>query len=221
MLKRVSRCCLLFALAIAARLIAPGPACASSLTIDPQDANLMYDSYTGIQWLRLTQTDGMSYNQVTAAIVNPSSPLYGFTVASAAQAAQLYVDAGIPAGVTSENFTTNSPYAAAIADLTNKWGPYHDPGSDYYCVNAMLADDVGSQLHPEASAAYSATYHETIFGTGWWGQYPTETSPSVGTALIRSIPEPSTAALLAVALIGLYRFARRPSCPRRAAGGEG
>ena len=178
------RCALVVLSGCSFLLVASASAFAGTLTIDPLNPSLMDDSNTGLQWLNLTQTDGMSYNQVTAAIANPSSPLYGFHVASASQTQQLYVDAGIPANVTRQTYTISSPYAAAITNLTNMWGPYYQSNEDYYWAHAMVTDRIAGSYQEEATAAYGPTYNTTIFGNGWSGQLPTDWTLDVGTALI-------------------------------------
>jgi hypothetical protein len=203
------RCALVVLLSCAFLLVASASACANTLAINAQNPDLMDDSNTGLEWLNLTETDGMSYDQVTAAITNPSSPLYGFSVASASQTQQLYIDAGIPANVTSQNYTINSPYAAAITNLTNLWGPYYQANEDYYWANAMVTDHIAGSYQEEATAAYDPNYNTTIFGNGWFGLLPTGWTPDVGTALIRAVPEPGTLALLGIGAVSLLAYAWR------------
>ena len=79
----------------------------------PSDNLLVTDTVTGLQWLNLTQTAGMSYNNVTSDL---STTFSGFTLASADQVATFFADAGI---TIDTSFPGDYP---PIVNLLTQWG---------------------------------------------------------------------------------------------------
>jgi len=176
----------------AAMLVSSAPLRAGLiLTDDPSfGANtLTIDTSSGLAWLNVTLTVGMSYNQVLAATL-PGGEFQGFRYATAPEVLDLYNDAGIPGNGF---YPLSSPAVPSIQSLVSLVGvtftQYGNPGvigitgtaylpgvelsSSLYCT---MENGTTGYLVNGAPSGYGVTY-----GT-----------PTVGSWLVYSVPEPAS-----------------------------
>ena len=190
---------MLMALSARATLITgPDPAFgANSLTIDTQ---------TGLGWLNLGFTAGLSYNQVLADM-QPGGMFSGYTFATSQQVADLYADAGIGAP---GNYPLSTPVIASFISLIDPTGSINgEPG--FAAVSATSAG-AGVQEAPRISA------YDVIGGPNGTGEYlvsdgtgafsavygDNTSYPDLSSWLVTTVPEPG---VWSVAIAGLIAFA--------------
>lgn len=181
----------------------------------PGDGLLLNDSNTGLRWLNLTQTQGMSYNQVLSGTQNPSSSLYGFSFASSTQVGQLFEDGGIPAAVWNQ---WTSAYDGQVANLLSKWGTLYTTPDPIF-GNTLQSVAFTNSPNPEMSGTLlyanvildpnDSTSYQEIVRPDQAYMYPWESHAWAGSALLAPVPEPSTFVLLAVGGISLVANAWR------------
>jgi hypothetical protein len=90
---------------------------ANAALVDSGD--IMKDTSTGLQWLDLNQTAGLSYNSV-AAQLGPGGAYAGYSFATESQVNQLFADAGIPnVNVGMYGTAANLPGVTSLLSLWN------------------------------------------------------------------------------------------------------
>ena len=92
--------------------------CVNAVLVD--NGTFTTDTSTNLDWLDLTETTGYSYNQMLANFSDVNSKFYGFTYASQADLATLWVDAGYTGNFN--NYTSDINDRAVIAELFNLFG---------------------------------------------------------------------------------------------------
>jgi len=165
------------------------------LTGDPAfGANtLTIDTSSGLAWLNVTLTAGLSYNQVLAATL-PGGEFQGFRYATAPEVLTLYNDAGIPGRGF---YPLSSPAVPAIQSLVSLVGvtftQYGNPGvigitgADVLSGTSQLSSSLICTIEngttgylvtgvPSDATAYGVTYG----------------APTVGSWLVYSVPEPAS-----------------------------
>ena len=172
------------------------------------------DTGTGLDWLDLTATQGLSYNSVSGAL-----PAGGWHFATLANVSTLFTDAG---GTGPYNFSGGNGNAlvegAATSLLTSLMGdtsPFGLPGG------AGLTSDVDTSIggggpFPHFLAYYTDLPPTTDYLLVPFGSLDANTaSPSVGSFLIRNtkVPEPVTLSLFASGLAGAIGLRRRRKNP--------
>jgi hypothetical protein len=170
---------------------------------------LTIDTSSGLAWLNVTLTAGMSYNQVLAATL-PGGEFQGFRYATAPEVLALYNDAGIPGrGI----YPVSTPAAQSIRSLVSLVGvtftQYGNPGA---IGITGTVDSAGVEL---SSALYCTMENGTtgylVTGvpsdaTGYGVTYGT---PTVGSWLVYSVPEPASCCIVALSGLSLLLFRRR------------
>jgi hypothetical protein len=179
----------------------------------PGDNLLVTDPDTGFQWLKLTQTNGMSYNEVTS-----DSSFSGFTLASAEQVTTFFADAGI--AMIDTNFPGDY---APIVNLMDQWGILSvGVGPSYASMFrtttagpfALYNGIIWCTRDPNYGSSCAIPSWNAGPSTGW---QPDDRHSYMGFALCRPepsgvIPEPSTLiiwCLLAALGIGVAGWRRR------------
>ena len=168
------------------------------------------DTGTGLDWLDLTATQGLSYNSVLS-----SMPAGGWQYASMAQVSALFVNAG---GVPPFNFSggngsvlVQGPATSLLTSLMGDTSPLGLPGG------AGLTSDI--DLSPGCCGPYPhfiAMYLDLPPTTNYllvpFGSLdPNGSDRGVGSFLVRntSVPEPITISLFGVGLAGAVALSRR------------
>ncbi|HJV95371.1 MAG TPA: PEPxxWA-CTERM sorting domain-containing protein [Albitalea sp.] len=182
--------------------------------------SLVTDTSSGLTWLNLNVTQGMSFNQVAAGLA--SDPLYAdFRVATLAEVDGLFGDAGfyVNSGVIGDTNPTRlaagASFAAAFTGVQQANGSEFFQG--YLGVNMIPIDPIhdvfgmwkaGVAFNP-ASTTVAFAFDDTT------GGYSTVGDPGTGTWLVAKgpvvtpVPEPATYALMLAGLAAVGAVVRR------------
>jgi len=172
------------------------------------------DTGTGLDWLDLTATQGLSYNSVSASL-----PAGGWQYASLAEVSALFTDAG---GVGPYNFSGGNGSAlvegAATSLLTSLLGdtsPLGLPGGAGLTSDLDLSGGCCGP-YPNELAYYIDFPPTTDYLLAPFGSLdPNSSSPGVGSFLVRetAVPEPLTLSLFGTGVAGAMALRRRKKKP--------
>jgi hypothetical protein len=170
---------------------------ANATLVDSGD--IMQDTSTGLQWLDLNQTAGLTYNYV-AGQLGPGGAYAGFSFATESEVNQLFADAGIP-NVNVGLYGTVAN-VASVTSLISLWnanlaGGYTSADGPF---GYFLTAGVGTGLIWVTGPAYpspvtaEATSGPDRLGIGGNGSasYPYLGSALVETYVVPPVPEPTT-----------------------------
>lgn len=179
------------------------------LVLGSGDGLLTYDDQTNFEWLDVTQTLNMSFNQVVSEL-NPSGVFAGFNLASDANLQALFTSGGW-SGASNVNYF-NDPdrfnEATAIVSLLGRTTVNYSVNSTY----GMLSDVQSSKQYygfiysyTDATIPYQSSSWHNVFA-----QPRDVPSDYIGTFLYRVavVPESETYAML-LAGLGLLGFTMR------------
>ena len=189
-------------------LVGALPAFASFSTLDSTlGANsIVVDSGTGLEWLRLDATFGMSFEQVVSQM-DPGEMFNGFSVASAADVTTLFKDAHVWAPLSP---LTSSADLAAGATFGSLFG-YFDTGTSLVTQGmTSMVTGPGGFLQQGIGLGYRPGVSISSFDDAAFSRVAA--FDNVGTWLIRTVPavpEPSTYLYLSIGLLAVGVVARR------------
>lgn len=197
-----------------------GAVCACTLAFNANAAivdNGTYttDTATGLDWLDLTATAGMSYNQVTAEL-GAGGLFEGWTYATRAQVSGFWDAFGGDSNYYNGWSTQNNGLFDVMAPLVG----------DLYCtasactpgdgLSKWITGGLSAKGYKEIAlsadlATVSQAATEDYFTPGWNSIRTTDVAPDTGSALIRvsAIPVPAAVWLFGSGLLGLIGVARR------------
>ena len=194
--------------AAAVLLVGALPAFASFSTLDSTfgSNSIVVDSQTGLEWLRLDETLGMSFEQVTSQM-DAGEVFSGFSVASAAAVTTLFKDAQVWAPL----FPLSGPAdLAAGATFGSLFGSF-DTGSSLVSQGmTSMATGPGGFLQLAVGLSFRPGVSISSFDDAAFSRVAE--FDSVGTWLIRTVPavpEPSTYLLLSIGLLAVGVVAPR------------
>jgi PEP-CTERM motif len=155
------------------------------------DGLITVDTETGLRWLDLTETIGLSVNQFEA------DPPPGFVVANNQQVRMLFANAGLSVPLGGRFFFNAPEPTARFQSLVGLTRP---PVFDPYRYSAGFARETNS---PTVVGYFNAAYQVE---SGWLSYFatfsPDYVSPEAGIWAIQ-VPEPSTYTLVAVGLLSV------------------
>lgn len=172
--------------------------------------SLTIDTATGLDWLDLTASAGLSYQQVLAG-TRPGGIYSGFRFATTPEVLGLYSDAGIP-GPGYYSLSTRS-----VQSLISLLGPTGSINGLQGLIGLSATPSNGDQNAPAIYAVGNngtEVYMVSGEGAGFLGGTDygvTFSYPDIGSWLVTNVPEPSEAgiyALAAASLIGFRYFLR-------------
>lgn len=197
-------------LVVSSFFFSAGPSNALLVSVDlntPNDGLLTVDTNTNLSWLDLTATRGQSYDTIVSGYGGYFS--LGFRYATTAEVSALWLNVG----VTRQQglyYPENEPGASLLVNLmgcTNNCGfgtDGHQGLAEGIPFNALLAKAPYIALSPDRAEGFAVLLGSTI---------PKSSSfSSVGSYLVRPIPEPTSSLLIVVGLLCLA--AKRPKAAR-------
>jgi sugar lactone lactonase YvrE len=176
-----------------------------------QHKNAVLDTTTNRLWLDMTETLGLSYNQVKSKI-GSGQEYDGWLLPDLSDLEELLIDANIP-------YPTSPPGY----DISNVPG-FNKPISDFLEIyGSPGGTDLGDQAQIWIWTGSSQPMGSLVLSDGEYGNirgyrariaisdgYNADLAfGSVGTALFRPVPEPSTLALLCIGAVSLFVFVWR------------
>jgi hypothetical protein len=201
-------------LAICVSLVALLPVKADLL---PQDnarfgvTSLTLDTRTGLAWLDLPLTAGLSYQQVITS-TQPGGAFDGFRYATSQEVLDLYASAGIP---SPGDYPESSPVTQSILSLISLVGATSSQDGRPETFGISGTPNFGGRDKPGFDFFLSAGIPEyEVTAGGQFGNQVGETfgSPLTGSWLVQ-IPEPSSVLLgtggALILLLGFVKRARR------------
>jgi len=179
----------------------------------PGDHYLTFDTVTGLEWLDLTLTNGVSYNSVAAGF-GEFTTAYGFAFATQAQTVVLFANAGLSpiSGSTSDasKLTAGGTLVALVGCAANcATSPSSRGFADLNNFSSTSATTPAVTVTPGVNVSWDAD------GAGVLGKALPIAGAGVWLVRAAPVPEPSAFWLLAIGILGLVGSSSR----RRRAGG--
>jgi hypothetical protein len=168
--------------------------------------SLTVDTTTGLAWLDLTASAGLSYQQVLAD-TQPGGLFSGFRFATAPEVLKLYTSAGIPG---TGNYPGLAPGDQAILNLISLVGATSFQDGNPETLGISGTSVLFGRVVPGLDFLYTNGV-PTYAVSGVPGQTlvygETTSSPTVGSWLVSPVPESADSSIYVLAAAGLIGFA--------------
>ena len=168
------------------------------------DGLITFDTDTNLEWLDVTETVGLSYNDIVLGGAGGYTAL-GFVFANETQVATLWANAGIVDTTGAPGTVLNRPGVDLLLGMMgctfNCGGNQgHQAQSEFDPAQAALLNPLLQQAGGGVGIAdlVSFTNNDRDFSSATLGNY-----------LVRPVPEPTTALLMIGGLVGLVWVGRR------------
>ena len=171
--------------------------------------DITFDSQTGLEWLDLTKTAGLSYNEIKNGTVTGFDFIAndGFRFATVSDVSTLFSNAGVTVFNT-ESATSLAPFQLlfGLMGCTGNCSlsqPFLRGYADFDVFNSSLSAAPFFQLNTSTTAKADITILNIP---------KTSFTSSIGSFLVRNsaeVPEPSSIILFGVGLLGLAGIRRR------------
>jgi hypothetical protein len=171
----------------------------------PAHPGAIFDTVTHLLWLDATETKGRSLADVTSKL-GVGQEFEGWQLASITQIDQLFANAGLLD--TNHSFMSNSSAQADVISFVGMYGQTNDEqGLALMGTNIWHADSFfNTAIQGLISALWISTDDRYWVGRNGTNYEMAVTGyPGSGVALVRAIPEPSSLALLTLAVPALLR----------------
>jgi len=159
------------------------------------------DTATGLDWLDVTQTQGLSYNAVTSLF---GSTLAGWQFATLAQVSKLYDDAGGAQPYDFSNSTQGAP-AALLLSLLGDTDAFGFPSGWGLTADPDTSGGIGSpSAHFLSFYSFFPPTTEYLL-VPFSSQFDTDGNVWIGSFLVRpsQVPEPRSLVLLGSGMLAL------------------
>lgn len=189
--------------------------------ITANDGLLTYDTETNLEWLDVTQTINMSFNDVMQ-LLGPNGSLTGFRYATGSEVTALLTFAGISSTQGAFTSTGEANNVRALIKLLGQTG-FPDQGFPGPATRVIYGDAMGVGAHARANFGVrdSDEFTTVAIGVNLFGPMSMpddESHPTYASFLVRvaPVPEPSSFALMLVGLLPIWFGLRRIPSTRKA-----
>ena len=160
--------------------------------------SITVDTSTGLGWLNVTKTTGLSYQQVLSEI-QTGGTFSGFRFATVPEVLQLYSSAGLTAsayGDTAHYYPASSPSIQTFFSLLGTSGMFNGlPG-----ILALSGSSPDGGVVYDAPSVYGWSYAQEYWVSAGGTEYgATFSDPGLSSWLVESVPEPADAHFLVMA----------------------
>ena len=178
------------------------------------DGLLTIDGVTNLQWLDVTATQGLSYDEVTAGFGDSAKIQYGFRYATRQEFEAFSINVGLPF-INGGNYLQNKVPASVIVDLLGiTQQTVHAQGDTF--TSWGLIDNDNPLFNPinvsRAFFSYTDRFNTGSSGTGN-GVFTSDANANTGSFLVRStptsVPGPLSIVLFVFGLICTLTFRAR------------
>jgi hypothetical protein len=181
------------------------------------------DSVSGASWFKVTETTGITYNQMQTQFITPGSKFYGYHYGTTDQWAQLmlsggytqpfpftgYSDASIPAVQNIMNLFGLTSNPSSFGSLRTDGMLNAEPNSVYMTLGFLQQETFGSSQSVIAQFVKDAagiTANDIEFDDDW---HMPMGSWILKADAVADVPEPSSLALIALGLAGFAVGSKR------------
>lgn len=197
-------------------LLAASGASANLIQVDlatPGDGLVTRDTSTGLDWLNLSLTTNLSYDDVMAGVGN-SWLAQGWRYATTGEVCGLATEQlGAPTPCPQTSIDAENAPTPAVEDLISRLGTTEPPGPNGTLTAIGLFND-GQGTISSGTAGIGTLYNTgTLYTAYVWVRDPwiikNSADPAVGSFLVRPVPEPSGCAVFGIGLLSVLIPGRR------------
>jgi hypothetical protein len=195
-----------------------GSASAAIMSADDSEfgvGSITKDTYTGLEWLDVTESTNRSYNYVSGQF-GVGGAFEGWRHANSTEVMN-FLNSGGGVGTYNGDLGSHQNWVVNLVDL---WGSTAASHLNYQRVLATLSDNFSSTNKVVTNIRYSedltGNSRANVFGNSI---SPGDSFPHFGHALVRTsvVPVPATAWLFGTGILGLIGFSKRKAATLKTA----